>query len=254
MTNTIYTRQHIIKAGATLEACITNASTRYNIKQTNSHRIFHTKESLFSAGEEFEGLYILRSGSAKSFITSLDGDEHITKFFYPGDLLGADGFDEHKYNENILFLETSSVCLVKESDLHNLVKTSDDFRSCLLRSMSHALVKDNSQMMCLNTCSSEQKVARFIIELSEQFHSLGLSCTKLRLSMTRTDIANYMGMAIETVSRILTSFQNKQVLSIKNRQLTILKLDTLYSLASKEQCSNDFCANTYTEKNIGAVY
>jgi len=220
---------------SSLQACLENVEKSNNLKLTNSHRVFHARQSLFSAGEQFEGLYILRSGSAKSFITSIDGEEHITKFFYPGDLLGVDGFDQHIYMENVLFLETSSVCLVKESDLNSLVKYSDDFRNCLLRSMSHSLVNDRAMMMCLSSCSSEQKIAHFILELSQQFFSLGLSGTEFRLSMTRTDIASYMGMALETVSRIFASFQQQKLICVHNRQVTILDVDALHYFVSKDR-------------------
>ena len=244
----------ISRTGTSLEVCLENATKSNGFKLTNSHRVFQARQPLYCAGEPFEGLYILRSGSAKSFISSINGDEHITKFFYPGDLLGVDGFDEHTYKENILFLETSSVCLVKESDLNNLVKNNDDFRNGLLRSMSQALVNDSTMMMCLSSCSSEQKVARFILELSEQFTKLGLSGSEFRLSMTRTDIANYMGMALETVSRVFASFQLKRLIRVHNRQLNILDYDALNSFISRNHLAAKASANLHPNKCIGAIY
>ncbi|MFT4653636.1 MAG: CRP/FNR family transcriptional regulator [Kangiellaceae bacterium] len=241
-------------AGLDLEVCLENAEKSNHLKLSHSHRIFQARQSLFCAGDRFEGLYILRSGSAKSFITSINGEEHITKFYYPGDLLGVDGFDKNIYVENVLFLETSSVCLIKESDLNTLVKSSDDFRNCLLRSMSRALVNDSSMMMCLSSCSSEQKLAQFVLDLSEQFRSLRLSGTEFRLSMTRTDIANYMGMALETVSRVFASFQLKQLICIKNRQLSILDFDALSRIVLKDQSLTEVSRKLHTEKYISAFY
>lgn len=246
--------RHTSRAISSLEVCLENAAKSNNFKLINSHRVFHARQSLFSAGDPFEGLYILRSGSAKSFIASVGGEEQITKFFYPGDLLGVDGFDEHVYMENVFFLETSSVCLVKESDLNDLVKKSDDFRNCLLRCMSHALVNDSAMMMCLTSCSSEQKIAQFLLKLSEKFISLGLSGTEFRLSMTRTDISNYMGMALETVSRVFASFQLKQFIRVRNRQLTILDFEALHCFVSKNQCAPNLKPNVRTNNRIGAVY
>lgn len=223
------------RAGSLIEVCLENLAKSNKLKLADSHRIFHSRQALFLAGERFEGLYILRSGSAKSFMTSVSGDEHITRFFYPGDIIGVDGFDEDVYQENVQFLETSSVWLINEHEIDNLVKTSDEFRHCLLQSMSHSSVNDSTMMMCLTSCSSEQKIAHFILELSAQFSSLGLSGTRLLLSMTRTDIANYMGMAPETVSRILASFQLKQFIHIHNRQLTIVNYDALQSFVPKNR-------------------
>jgi len=246
--------KQVKKANSSLELCLESASKLNNIRLSKSHRVFQGKESLFYAGEEFEGLYILRSGSAKSFITSLDGEEHITKFYYPGDLLGVDGFDEHRYMENVVFLETSSVCLVKENDLSNLVKSCDDFRNCLFRAISHAFVCDSAMMMCLSNCSSERKVARFIIEVSEKFRALGLSGTDLRLSMTRTDIANYMGMAIETVSRVLTSFQDRMLIQIQNRRLTILDYNSLSGIVAQDSKQINTFNTIKMDRSVGAVY
>jgi len=216
------------------KVCLESAAKSNNFTLGNSHRVFHVRQALLSAGEPFEGLYIMRSGSAKAFITSAAGEECITKFFFPGDLLGVDGFDEHVHSQNIVFLETSSVCFIKESDINDLVKNSDDFRTCLFKSMSHSLLCDSLMMMCLSSCSSEQKVAHFILELAENFASQGLSGKEFRLSMTRTDIANYLGMALETVCRVLASFQLKQVISVRNRYLVILDTEALHQILSKE--------------------
>jgi len=212
---------------SSIEACLKHAAKSRNLYLGTSHRIFHARQTLFSAGDPFEGIYILRSGSVKSYISRLNGEEHITKFYFPGDLLGLDGFDDYVHIQNLLFLETSSVCFISQSVLNNLIKNSDTFRHHLLKAMSHLSMADSSMMMCLSTCSSEQKFARFILELSEQFASNGLSGKDFRLSMTRTDIANYLGLALETVSRVLANFQLQQIITVHNRQLSILDFEAL---------------------------
>ncbi|WP_339720092.1 helix-turn-helix domain-containing protein [uncultured Paraglaciecola sp.] len=210
-----------------------------NLIQGHSHRIFQRRDSLFSAGDVFEGVYILRSGSAKAFITSREGEEHITKFYYPGDMIGMDGFDVGMQTQSVRFLETSSVCLINTSQVNSLLSTNKGFRDGLLQSMSHSLTSDSAMMMCLSTCSSEQKVARFLLDLSIGFSERGLSGGEFILSMTRTDIASYLGMAIETVSRIFASFQERQLIAVQQRFLTIL------DFAALNQCvSIDVCANT----------
>lgn len=206
-------------------------------QQRDSHRVFHRRDNLFSVGNYFEGIYLLRSGSAKSFITSRDGEEHITKFYYPGDMLGIDGFDAHVHTQTVRFLETSSVCFIKESQINSLIQTSPDFRNGLLQSMSHTLASDSAMMMCLSTCSSEQKVAQFLLDLSFGFSDRNLSGSEFMLSMTRTDIANYLGMAIETVSRVFASFQQKNIIAVKLRYLSILDFEALNSIVAIDNCS-----------------
>jgi CRP/FNR family transcriptional regulator len=224
-------------AASLMDICIGNTNPSNNAQKRNSHRVFHRRDSLFSVGDHFEGIYVLRSGSAKSFITSRDGEEHITKFYYPGDMIGIDGFNGHIHKQTVRFLETSSVCLIKGSEINNLLKTSNVFRDGLLQAMSHTLACDNTMMMCLGTCSSEQKLAMFLLDLSIGFSERGLSSSEFMLSMTRTDIANYLGMAIETVSRIFASFQQRNIIEVQLRYLSILDFAALNKSVAIDICT-----------------
>lgn len=226
-------------ATALLETYMGSAKNSHNSHPRNSHRVFHRRDNLFSVGDNFDGIYVLRSGSAKSIITSKNGEEHITKFYYPGDMLGIDGFDGHKHTHTVCFLETSSVCLIKESEINRMIATNTDFRDGLLQSMSHRLVCDGAMLMCLCTCSSEQKVAKFLLDLSNGFSERGLSGSEFMLSMTRTDIANYLGMAIETVSRVLASFQHRHMIAVQLRYLSILDFAALNRIVTIDVCSED---------------
>lgn len=235
-------------AASLMEICIGKTNVSNNLHQHNSHRVFHRRDNLFSVGDQFEGIYVLRSGSAKSFITSREGDEHITKFHYPGDMIGIDGFNGHMHKQTVRFLETSSVCLIKESEINSLIKTSTIFRDSLLQSMSHSLACDSAMMMCLGTCSSEQKVARFLLDLSMGFSERGLSGNEFMLSMTRTDIANYLGMAIETVSRIFAGFQQRNIIAVQLRYLSILDFAALKSSVAIDICTQPFTSRKHPKQ------
>jgi CRP/FNR family transcriptional regulator len=223
---------------SSLKACLEGMEKSDNFTPARSHRIYHTRQPLISVGDAFGGLYILRSGSAKTITMSADGEEYITNFLYPGDLIGVDGFDQHIHIHNVFFLETSSVCFIKESDLNELVRNRDDFRHCLLKEISHMLTRNSSMLMCLSSYSSEQKVAHFILERASHFASLGLCGTQFRLSMSRTDIANYLGMALETVSRVFANFQLRQLVTVINRQLSILDITALSDIVSRDPSFN----------------
>lgn len=228
-------------------------ATQYNTNHStrgHSQRIFQRRDNLFSAGDYFEGVYILRSGSAKAFITSRNGEEHITKFYYPGDMLGLDGFDVNMHTQSVRFLETSSVCLIKASQVQNLMGSDQKFREAILQSMSHNLACDSAMMMCLSTCSSEQKVARFLMDLSISFSERGLSAGEFILSMTRTDIANYLGMAIETVSRIFSSFQERHIIAVQQRFLSIVDFAALNACVSIDVCAKTAANNSSSKKAI----
>jgi CRP/FNR family transcriptional regulator len=246
---TSYQPQHdYYNTTALLNSFMVSAHTANNFDRANSHRIFHRRDNLFSTGDQFEGIYVLRSGSAKSFITSRDGEEHITKFYYPGDMLGIDGFAGHMHTQTVSFLETSSVCLIKESQINSLINTSTVFRDGLLQSMSHSLACDSAMMMCLSTCTSEQKVARFLLDLSIGFSERGLSGSEFMLSMTRTDIANYLGMAIETVSRVFASFQERHIIAVQLRYLSILDFAELNRSVSIDVCAHTVSNRTQSKK------
>ncbi|PKG99590.1 helix-turn-helix domain-containing protein [Paraglaciecola sp. MB-3u-78] len=238
-------------AASQIDICIVNTNPSNNAQKRNSHRVFHRRDSLFSVGDHFEGIYVLRSGSAKSFNTSRDGEEHITKFYYPGDMVGIDGFHGHKHKQTVRFLETSSVCLIKESEIHSLITTSSVFRDGLLQAMSHTLACNSAMMMCLGTYSSEQKLAMFLLDLSVCFSERGLSGSEFMLSMTRTDIANYLGMAIETVSRIFASFQQRNIIEVQLRYLSILDFAALNRSVAIDICTKP---NTSLSNPIQAKY
>jgi CRP/FNR family transcriptional regulator len=248
MTTSYQPQNDYYNAASVMDPFIENTNVSNNSQQRNSHRVFHRRDSLFTVGDHFEGIYVLRSGSAKSFMTSKDGEEHITNFYYPGDMLGIDGFEGHTHSQTVGFLETSSVCLIKESQINSLINTSTAFRDGLLQSMSRALACNGAMMMCLSTCSSEQKVARFLLDLSIGFSKRGLSGSEFMLSMTRTDIANYLGMAIETVSRVFASFRQRHIIAVQLRYLSILDFAVLNRTVAVDICSNTAVSQSHSNK------
>lgn len=184
-------------------------------------------------GDEFEALYIMRAGSAKSFLCSSNGEEQITGFYYPGDMIGAEGFDTMTHSHSLKFLETSSVCRVGLKELDIALIESPTTRRKLLKNMSHALVDEQKMLLSIGKLNSEQRLAKFLLDLSERFHLQGLSAKTFELSMTRIDIANFLGMAIETISRLLTKLQRQQIIKVSHRQIILLDIKRL------QQCIND---------------
>lgn len=192
-----------------------------------SHKVFQKSNLLFSAGQTFEAIYILRSGSAKSSITANSGNEQISSFYFPGDLIGLDGFDNGEHAQSIRFLETSSVCRIGLGELDKAMANSTSIRHKMLQSMSHALNDEDRFLLSLNHMNSAQRLGSFLLDLSSRFEDRGLSGNVFDLSMTRVDIANYLGMAIETVSRLLTQLHNEKVIEVEKRRVTILDRNKL---------------------------
>jgi CRP/FNR family transcriptional regulator len=220
-------QSHSRKTCLISDICIGVNPKQANSRLSRSHRIFHKKNTLFIAGDDFIGVYMIRSGSAKSFVPSEDGEEHITKFHFAGEFIGLDGFGNCTHTQSIEFLETSSVYFIGVKEINVLITNSVDFRQNLLKAMSSELIADSAMSMCYSIYTSEQRLAKFLLDLSTNFIDRGQSGTEFLLSMSRTDIANYLGMVIETVCRVLGRFQEKGVIDIHQRMIKIINVEDL---------------------------
>lgn len=220
--------QHCAMSGI----CFSAQNNQPLIPKTRSHRVFHKAAALYSAGQAFDAIYVLRSGSAKSVILGNAGQEQITGFYYPGDLIGLDGFDDGAYAQSIQFLETSSVCRIGLGELDKAMANSPSIRYKLLQGMSHALNDEDRFLLSINNMTSLQRFVSFLLNLSTRFEKRGLSNSVFDLSMTRVDIANYLGMAIETISRLLTQLQNEAVIDVDKRRICILDINRLRQCVS----------------------
>jgi CRP/FNR family transcriptional regulator, anaerobic regulatory protein len=192
-----------------------------------SHRIYRAKHCLIESGTQCSGLYILRSGSAKSFKITSYGEDIVTDFLYPGDVIGLDALDGLRFMQSVQFLETSSVGYISIASINTLIVESAEFRQYLLQLMSRAINHECQLHTATSHFDSQRRLANFLIYISNRFSGQGLSAVEFSLSMTRADIANYLGMAIETLSRLLTRFQKEGLIGIKNRFFVILDLEML---------------------------
>lgn len=202
----------------------TQSPLRLNVK---SQQVHQRGSSLFSMGDKFEAVYILRSGSAKTCLLAQDGKQQIASFHYAGDIVGLDGFDTDQHAHNFTFLETSSVCRIGLAEFNRAMAESAIVRQSLLKSMSHLLVGEQQVLFTNTKYNAEQRLANFLLNLSARFQQRGLSPFKFNLSMTRIDIANFLGLAFETVSRLLSKMQLQKTISVDHRQVSLLDMDKL---------------------------
>ena len=203
-----------------------------------SHKVYRAKQTLYSQGDTFQGLFQLRSGAAKSVIHSKHGEALITEFLFPGDIAGLDGFNQCRYTQTVSFIQTSSIVFLNQSKTNQLLATSDPFRQRVLESLTSKLIHEQHLLLESNSCKSEQRFARFILEMSETFKQRSCSATEFCLPMSRTDIANYLGMALETLSRLLCKFQCDAVLQVDKRMVEITNVDKLKQKAGLLFSSN----------------
>lgn len=187
---------------------------------------------LFRTGDEFKGIFAVRSGLVKVFATDDDGEEQIIGFFLPGEMLGLDAIESQIHACSAVALETSSYCTVPFSELSEICKQIPELQNQLLRIMSRELSSENKMLLTLGKKNSEEKVATFLLTISTRYHQLGYSANEFKLMMSRQEIGNYLGITFETVSRVLGRLQRNGIIKVNRKAIKIIDMVALKNLVS----------------------
>ncbi|MVW75641.1 fumarate/nitrate reduction transcriptional regulator Fnr [Pseudomonas xionganensis] len=188
-------------------------------------------EFLFRQGDAFNSVFAVRSGALKTFSLSDGGDEQITGFHLPSELVGLSGMDSEIYPVSAVALETTSVCEIPFERLDDLAMKLPQLRRQLMRIMSREIRDDQQMMLLLSKKTADERIATFLVNLSARFRARGFSANQFRLAMSRNEIGNYLGLAVETVSRVFTRFQQNQLLEAEGKEVHILDPIELCALA-----------------------
>ena len=198
---------------------------------SNRKRPLARGEFLFQAGAPFHAIYAIRSGSVKTFTATEDGQEQVTGFHLPGELVGLDAISSDTHNCSARALETTSVCEIPYAQLEDLSTRVPSLQRQLLRVMSREILQDDHMMMLLGRKAADERLAAMLMSISNRFKQRGFSPREFHLSMSRNDIGNYLGLAVETVSRLFTRFQEEGILETERKHVRILDLARLSALA-----------------------
>jgi CRP/FNR family transcriptional regulator, anaerobic regulatory protein len=182
---------------------------------------------LFCAGDALTSIYIVRSGTFKTVTVSHEGQPKITGFYLPGDLMGLEGIGDSTYAFDAVALESSEVCVLPLIQLENLAGTIPALLREFVRVLSVEITRDYRLTTLLGCMDAEQRVARFLLSLAERYHRLGYASNALLLHMTRDDIASYLGLSSETVSRILSRLRGRGILTVDQRRIGFSDSDRL---------------------------
>ena len=193
--------------------------------------VYKRGQLLFRPGDRFDYVYAIRSGSAKTSVSSDDGRVQITGFHIAGELLGLSALASGQYSCEARALETISVCKVEAARLDEIAREIPAIQYQMLKIMSGQIRRDEELMLLLGTRRTEERLAAYLIGLSRRFASRNYSPTQFRLSMSRKDIGNYLGMAEETVCRILTRFQEEGLITAERRNVRLNDLARLAAVA-----------------------
>lgn len=191
----------------------------------------HKGEKLFQSGDDMKSLYAVRSGTFKTYKIDERGEQQITGFHLAGDLLGFDAIANSKHPSFATALETSMVCEIPYNTLDSLSNAMPKLKTQVLRMMSLEISSDQEMLMLLNHKNAEQRLATFISTLSSRFQERGFSPSEFRLTMTRSDIGNYIGLTVETISRLLNRFSKSGLIEVNGKLITITDADELKQIA-----------------------
>ncbi len=223
------------------EICLPAGLGPHEVEQLNG--IVHRKRALKRgdylrrAGNPMQSLYAVRTGHLKSSVLHEDGREQVTGFHMMGELLGMDAIATGKHACDVIALEDSEICEIPFADFERLSRTLPVLQQHFHRVMSREITRDYGIMLLLGSMRAEERLATFLLNLSQRFAARGYSSTQFVLRMTREEIGSYLGLKLETVSRAFSRFQNDGLITVKNKSIEIKFPERLRALMGE-------CAST----------
>jgi len=195
-------------------------------------RPLQKSEHLYRDGDEFTSVYAVRSGTIKAYKITGDGQEQVTGFYFPGEIIGMDGIGMGKYANSAKALETSAVCEIPFHRLEELSTLIPSMQRHFFQLMSQEITSDQQLITLLSKNSAEERVAALLLSISARNARRKLSETSFRLPMSRTDIGNFLGLTVETVSRVISRFNKQGLIAVDSKEVNLLDLPALKAIAN----------------------
>lgn len=194
-------------------------------------------ETLYRQGDALNAVYGVRFGTLKTHSTLSNGREQITGFHLPGEIVGLDGIGDLHQQSTALALEDTETCVIPMTDLESMARSLPSLQQQFHRILSREISQDHNHLLTLGSMRSEERLANFLLNLAERYSLRGYSGQEFNLRMSREDIGSYLGMQIETVSRLFSRFTEAGILQINLRHVKILDVESLKEIAGhKQQC------------------
>jgi len=190
---------------------------------------FHAGEYIFREGDPFEAIAAVRAGTVKTSVVDRDGHEHVLGFHLPGEVIGLNAIDGDRYPCDAVALDTVMLCRFSFPKISVLATRLPGLQRQLFRLLSRDIGR---AALLAGDWSADQRMAAFLLGVSRRLAARGFSPNRFQLTMPRTDIANYLRLAPETVSRVLRRFQEEGLLRVERRELELLDRDALDALAA----------------------
>ena len=203
------------------EACLPCGLSAANVSELDQLATLKRRVArgavLYRSGDAFDTLHAVRSGAFKTQSVSRGGVEKITGFHLPGELMGLDAINTERHNYDAVALEDSEVCVIPFARLQELTLRIPELQNQVFRLLSRDIARDHGLMLLLGSMTAERRLAAFLLSLSRRYQRLGYAGDCFNLRMTREDIGNYLGLTMETVSRLMSKFQRAGLIAAQHR-------------------------------------
>lgn len=188
----------------------------------------HAGDHVFREGDRFEAIAAVRAGTVKTYVIDPDGREHVLGFHLPGEVIGLSAIDGEHYPCNAVALDTVMLCRFSFPKMAMLAAKLPGLQRHLFRLLSRDIGR---AALLAGDWSADRRMAAFLIAFSRRLAARGFSPNRFQLTMARTDIANYLRLAPETVSRVLRRFQQDGLLMVERREVELVGREQLEELA-----------------------
>jgi len=191
-------------------------------------------ERLFRQGARMDSVYVARDGAFKTVVLNEQGEEQVLGFHLAGELIGLDALGSGVHRCEAVALTRANVCEVPFDDLAAVASRVPGLQRQLMRVIGQSVGRDQDHREMLVRRQANERIALFLHGLIERLRVIGESGEQLRLPMSREDIAHFLGLALETVSRGFTRLQDDGVIAVMGRKVDVLDPAELERLAHGE--------------------
>ncbi|MHC8286847.1 cyclic nucleotide-binding domain-containing protein [Pseudomonas sp. XS1P51] len=219
-----------------LELCLPIGLTGQEVERLDTLIVQRLKvkkgAALYRTGDMLRSLYAVRIGSFKTSVVSLDGREQVIGFQIPGEMLGLGAISTDLHTCNAFALEDSEVCPIHFAHLEKLALELPSLQHNLNKILSREIVRDRDMLMMLGNMNSDERLAAFLLNLSQRLSLRGYSSREFVLKMRREEIGSYLGLRLETICRGIAHLRDWELVEISGREVKVLNIDGLKQLVT----------------------
>jgi len=193
---------------------------------------------LYRHGNPMSSVYSVRFGTLKTEHCLSDGRSQIIGFHLPGEILGLDAIGDGYHQSDAIALEDSEACIIRFTEFESLASQIPTLQNQFHRILSRELTQDQRHLLSLGSLRAEERLAGFLLNLSERLTARGYTNHEFDLRMSREEMGSYLGIKIETVSRMLSRFAEAGLIQVKQRHVKLIDIAGLYELAGLPNPAN----------------